>query len=137
MRKLNAIEIAAAACGLVSDVSCTEISQEALEKAMVQVEVWNIFRAAKEIWYDNGMVNRLEPEDEKVKLLVQWLSVLDQALVRDMEKELSKLNDDDLHALCCGFEEDQERLGSVELNDFLGRIFNEEYEVKAESKEAE
>lgn len=30
MKRLNAIEIAAAACGLVSNVSCTEISQEAL-----------------------------------------------------------------------------------------------------------
>ncbi|ODL96046.1 hypothetical protein AXH22_16775 [Acinetobacter pittii] len=135
MKNLNAIEIAAAACGLVSDVSCSEISQEALEKAMVQVEVWNIIRAAKEIWYDNGMINRFEPEEEKVTLLVQWLSGLDQVLVRDMETELSKLNDEDIHTLCCGFEEEQERLGSVELNYFLGRIFEEEYEVKAEIKE--
>ena len=95
----------------------------------------NIIKAAKEIWYDNGMINRLEPEEEKVTLLIQWLSSLDQVLVRDMETELSKLNDDDIHTLCCGFEEDQERLGSVELNYFLGRIFEEEYEVKAKRKE--
>lgn len=135
MKRLNAIEIAAAACGLVSNVSCTEISQEALEKAMVQVEVWNIIRAAKEIWYDNGMINRFEPEEEKVTLLVQWLSSLDKVLIVDMEAELSKLKDDDLHTLCCGEESEQDRIGSKEVNEFLCRIFDEEYEVKAESKE--
>ncbi|KQG01711.1 hypothetical protein RFK95_15745 [Acinetobacter pittii] len=135
MKRLNAIEIAAAACGLVSNVSCTEISQEALEKAMVQVEVWNIIRAAKEIWYDNGMINRFEPEEEMVTLLVQWLSSLDKVLICDMEAELSKLNDDDLHTLCCGEESEQDRIGSKEVNEFLCRIFDEEYEVKAESKE--
>ncbi|MDA3451979.1 MULTISPECIES: hypothetical protein [Acinetobacter] len=135
MKRLNAIEIAAAACGLVSNVSCTEISQEALEKAMVQVEVWNIIRAAKEIWYDNGMINRFEPEEEKVTLLVQWLSSLDKVLIGDMEAELSKLNDDDLHTLCCGEESEQDRIGSKEVNEFLCRIFDEEYEVKAENEE--
>lgn len=102
---------------------------------MVQVEVWNNIRAAKEIWYDNGMINRFEPEEEMVTLLVQWLSSLDKFLICDMEAELSKLNDDDLHTLCCGEESEQDRIGSKEVNEFLCRIFDEEYEVKAESKE--
>ncbi|HAV4538744.1 TPA: hypothetical protein JIR89_17745 [Acinetobacter baumannii] len=135
MRELNAIEVAAAACGLVGDVSCTEISEEDLKLALIEIEHPNIFEAAKEIWCDNGMINRFEPEEEKVTLLAQWLLGLDKVLVSKMEAELSKLNDDDLHTLCCGEESEQDRIGSKEVNEFLNRIFDEEYEVKAESKE--
>lgn len=91
----------------------------------------NIIKAAKEIWYDNGMINRLEPEAEKVELLHNWLQTLNNEMLDQMELELSKLSDEDLGTVCCGEETEQERLASEQLNDFLNRIFDEEYEIRS------
>ncbi|WP_336916625.1 hypothetical protein [Acinetobacter modestus] len=91
----------------------------------------NIIKAAKEIWYDNGMINRLEPEAEKVELLLNWLQTLDSKLLEPIELELSKLSEEDFETVCCGEETEQERLASESLNEFLNRIFDEEYEIRA------
>ena len=88
----------------------------------------NILNAATEIWYDNDMVNSLEPYGVKVESLNEWLMNLDSNELMLAETELSKLNEDDLHTLCCGEETEQERIGSLFINKFLGRIFDEEYE---------
>lgn len=93
----------------------------------------NILKAATEIWYDNGMVNRDEPYGVKVELLNQWLMTLDSSEIMLAETELSKLSEDDLHTLCCGEETEQDRIGSPFINEFLNRIFDEEYEVKSEA----
>lgn len=130
-KKMNSIEIVAAACGLVDKVSCTEISEANLKQALVEVDYSNIVKAAKEIWYDNGMINRLEPEAEKVELLLNWLQTLDSKLLEPIELELSKLSEEDLETVCCGEETEQERLASESVNEFLNRIFDEEYEIKS------
>ncbi len=90
----------------------------------------NIIKAAKEIWYDNGMINRLEPEAEKVELLLNWLQTLNSEMLDQIELEISKLSDEDLETVCCGEETEQERLASKSLNEFLNRIFDEEYEIR-------
>lgn len=91
----------------------------------------NILEAATEIWCDNGMINRHEPYGVKVELLNQWMMTLDSNELMLAETELSKLSEDDLHTLCCGEETEQERIGSPFINEFLNRIFDEEYEQKA------
>lgn len=128
---MNSIETVAAACGLSDKVSCTEISEAELKKALIEVDYSNIVKAAKEIWYDNGMINRLEPESEKVELLLNWLQTLDSNLLEPIELELSKLSEEDLETVCCGEETEQERLASKSVNEFLNRIFDEEYEIRA------
>ena len=50
------------------------------------------------------------------------------------EAELSKLSEDDLHTLCCGEETEQDRIGSPFINEFLERIFDKEYEPKADAE---
>ena len=90
-----------------------------------------ILEAATEIWCDNGRINRHEPYGVKVELLNQWLMTLDSNELMLAETELSKLSEDDLHTLCCGEETEQERIGSPFINEFLNRIFDEEYEPKA------
>lgn len=131
-KKMNSIETVATACGLVSEVSCTDINEAELKKALIEIDYSNIVKAAKEIWYDNGMINRLEPEAEKIALLLDWLQTIDSKLLELIELELSKLSDEDLHTVCCGEETEQERLASLSVNQFLNRIFDESYEIKAE-----
>lgn len=128
---MNSVEIVAAACGLSDKASCTEISESELKKALIEVDYSNIVKAAKEIWYDNGMINRIELESEKVELLLNWLQTLDSKLLEPIELELSKLSGEDIETVCCGEETEQERLASESLNEFLNRIFDEEYEIKA------
>ena len=130
-KNMNSVEIVAAACGLSDKASCTEISESELKKALIEVDYSNIVKAAKEIWYDNGMINRLEPESEKVELLLNWLQTLDSKILEPIELELSRLSEEDIEIVCCGEETEQERLASESLNEFLNRIFDEEYEIKA------
>ena len=125
------IETVAAACGLSDKASCTEISEAELKKALIEVDYSNIVKAAKEIWYDNGMINRLEPESEKVELLLNWLQTLDSKILEPIELELSRLSEEELETVCCGEETEQERLASESVNEFLNRIFDEEYEIKS------
>ncbi|WP_335954032.1 hypothetical protein [Acinetobacter higginsii] len=124
------IETVATACGLSDKASCTEISEAELKKALIEVDYSNIVKAAKEIWYDNGMINRFESESEKVELLLNWLQTLDSNLLEPIELELSKLSEEDLDTVCCGEETEQERLASKSVNEFLNRISDEEYEIK-------
>ena len=130
-KNMNSVEIVAAACGLVDKTSSTEISEAEIKQALVEIDYINIVKAAKEIWYDNGMINRIEPESEKVGLLLNWLQTLDVGLLEPIELELSKLSEEDLETVCCGEETEQERLASLATNEFLNRIFDEEYEIRA------
>lgn len=130
-KNMNSVEIVAIACGLVDKTSSTEISEAELKQALVEIDYINIVKAAKEIWYDNGMINRIEPEYEKVGLLLNWLQTLDCGLLEPIELELSKLSEGDLETVCCGEETEQDRIASKQVNEFLNRIFDEEYEIKA------
>ena len=93
-----------------------------------------IQKAAEEIWYDNGMINRFEPLGIKVDYLKRWLVLQDELELIKFESELASLSQDDLFTVCCGEESEQDRLASKELNEFLGRIFDEEYLIKEQLK---
>lgn len=95
----------------------------------------SIKKAAQEIWYDNGMINRLEPLGEKLELLSKWLLKQDEIILMKIESELSALSDDDLETVCCGEESEQERLASNLVNEFLNQIFDEEYLVEQENED--
>jgi len=86
-----------------------------------------IEKAALLIWYDNGMINRQEPEAEKLDLLRRWLKKLDQDKLADIDQKLSWLTDDQLDIVCCGDEFEAEKLTYPHVHEFLGKIFDEEY----------
>lgn len=85
----------------------------------------NIILAAKEIWYDNGMINRAEPEEQKLQLLGEWLTKQDKGMLSHVELDLANK---DLQIICCGEESEALPLASEETHNFLGQIFDEEYE---------
>ncbi|WP_048764946.1 hypothetical protein [Acinetobacter sp. 243_ASPC] len=89
-----------------------------------------IQKAAEEIWYDNGMINRSEPLGIKLDYLKRWLVKQNFLELMKIESELSYLSEEDLFTVCCGEETEQDRLASPSLNEFLNRIFDEEYEPK-------
>lgn len=89
-----------------------------------------IQKAAEEIWYDNGMINRSEPPGIKLDYLKRWLVKQNFLELMKIESELSYLSEEDLFTVCCGEETEQDRLASPLLNEFLNRIFDEEYEPK-------
>lgn len=90
-----------------------------------------IIKAAEEIWFDNGMVNRFEPLEQKLSTLNKWLTLQPTIFIENIEFELSKLTDDQLHTVCCGEESEAESLASKYLMGFLTAIFNEEYKAQA------
>ncbi|MDV8155240.1 hypothetical protein [Acinetobacter bereziniae] len=92
-----------------------------------------IQKAAQEIWYDNGMINQFEPLGIKLDYLKRWLVQQDELELIKIESELASLSEEDLFTVCCGEESEQYRLASKELNEFLCRIFDEEYLVKEQS----
>ena len=88
----------------------------------------NIFREKKKIWLDNGMINRLEPLDDKCKKLSTWLSNnyhrLDLLHIEDM----LNLDDENLEIVCCGEESEANNLLDCEKTlSFLDLIFEEMY----------
>lgn len=89
-----------------------------------------IQKAAQEIWYDNGMINRFEPLGIKLDYLKRWLVQQDELELIKIESDLAQLTEDELNTVCCGEESEQYRLASKQVNDFLCRIFDEEYLAK-------
>ena len=90
----------------------------------------HIVKAAKLIWYDNGMINQFESEEEKILQLTSWLKTTNKDLVSLVDKELSKLSQCELYEVCCGCQDEDKFLLSDISSDFLNRIFNEEYSCK-------
>lgn len=91
----------------------------------------SIVKAAKAIWYDNGMVNREEPEEQHMAKLIPWLNTWYQMYpiqISAIDLELSNLSPEQLETLCCGEETEQEELASALVNDFLNLIFDERYD---------
>lgn len=86
-----------------------------------------IQKAAELIWFDNGMVNRLEPLESKLELFDAWLIQQPEVNLMRIESELAQLSESELNTVCCGEESEQYRLASKLVNDFLCRIFDEEY----------
>lgn len=64
-----------------------------------------VFAAFRNIDYDNGAVNRLEPERKQYTIPERF-----DALTIRSEAELADISDTDLDALCCGEEREQELL---------------------------
>lgn len=85
----------------------------------------NILKAALIIFYDNGMINREEPEAEVVASLEKDLDIsYINVQLQQMEVELSYFSSQELDALCTGSEEEQERLTfSDDLDTLLNFIF--------------
>lgn len=86
-----------------------------------------IKKASELIWFDNGVVNSLEPLGAKLALLEAWLIQQPEVDLMKIESDLAQLSEAELNTVCCGEESEQYRLASVQVNDFLGRIFDEEY----------
>lgn len=86
-----------------------------------------IEKAALLIWYDNGMINRQEPEAEKLDMLRRWLFKLDQDKLAYIDNCLARLTESQLDTVCCGAEHEAEGLISHDVDAFLGKIFDEEY----------
>lgn len=85
-------------------------------------------RLIQNILYDNGMVNRWEPESQKSypKSHVRKISIV-AGIFFDSHPEL--LTDDDLSNICCGEETENESKYGVypeykALNDSLNNYFN-------------
>jgi hypothetical protein len=66
-----------------------------------------IKRAALEIAYDNGGINRFRPEVVVLHELEQFLARQPSELLPDIDGWLSGLSDADLETVCCGEESDQ------------------------------
>ena len=82
------------------------------------------FAAFLEIDYDNGAVNRLEPEAEKYEIPAPFSELLPR-----VEAALAALPAEQLHELCCGGEDDAEvflasRPEVAEAYRFLDDYFN-------------
>ena len=109
------------------------VTSDELDEILIQ-EIGDCFvyiqKAAQEIWYDNGMINRFEPLGIKLDYLKRWLIKQDFLELMKIESEISCLSNEDLFTVCCGEESEQDRLASKSLNQFLCRIFDEEYEPK-------
>ena len=88
----------------------------------------NIVKAAKLIWYDNGMINRLESETVKLTQLKSWLEMSNRDIVKLVDDELSGLSEETLYDICCGCSDSSDV--SEITNDLLNGIFNEEYSNK-------
>lgn len=89
---------------------------------------YNIVKAAKMIWYDNGIIDKYVSEESKVDLLLRWIKKLDQKYVASINEFLGNLSEEDLNALCCGSIDEANKIGFDVENNFLDRIFMGSYE---------
>lgn len=93
------------------------------------MECPNLIRAAKEIAYDNGMINRVEPEKKFIKRVNDLLSKIPDSLKAKWEDWFEPLMQDDFEALCCGESEHAEAVLQTapdhkELDKFFDAVFN-------------
>lgn len=95
-----------------------------------------IFWSALSIWYDNGMINRFEPEIDKVNALSKWMKSLDEEYLKAIETNLSSISQDDLQTVCCGDEFEGMQLVNALSHELLNKIFDEEYLKPRGEKEA-
>lgn len=66
-----------------------------------------IKRAALEIAYDNGGINRHRSESAMLQELERFLARQPSELLPDIDRWLLALSDSDLETVCCGEERDQ------------------------------
>ena len=97
-----------------------------MEDDMIATE--HIVKAAKIIWYDNGIINKDVSEESKVDLLMRWTRKLDQKYVVSINTFLGSLSEDALNALCCRNIDEANKIGFDVENNFLDRIFMGSYE---------
>lgn len=107
---------------IVTGDELEEILSKHLTKRFIAIK-----KASELIWFDNGMVNSIEPLDAKLELLDKWLIQQPEADLMKIESDLAQLSEVELKSVCCGDETEQEHLASKQVYEFLGRIFDEEY----------
>jgi hypothetical protein len=79
-----------------------------------------VFAAFREIDYDNGAVNRLEPERRYYDVPEPWLKVLGTAQVA-----LAPLTPEQLSTYCCGeFEESGELAARLAIPNSVSELLN-------------
>lgn len=110
----------------INSVVGLDISVSGLEGSVTKDEYPFIFKAATTLWYDNGMINRFEPEQEKIQALTKWLIAMDDPL--KLQRIEADLDSKDLETICGGEESEALALISEETHDFIGQIFDEEYD---------
>ncbi len=79
--------------------------------------------------YDNGAVNRLEPDNEKryPKVIFNEITLVCEKL---FEKCPELLNDDNLELIACGCEDDQNELfGKYPEYDVLNEVLNRYFDI--------
>lgn len=87
-----------------------------------------IKRAALEIAYDNGGINRHRTEAAMLRALDKFLASQPNEVLPDIDRWLSSLSDDELQTVCCGDQFDQEaitRTAPPFTNQLLDDCFNE------------
>lgn len=87
----------------------------------------SIVKAAKAIWYDNGMVNREEPEEQHMAKLIPWLNTwyeMYPTQITAIEADLVGKNPD----LLVGDELDAENNFETLTLCFMNLIFDERYD---------
>jgi hypothetical protein len=87
-----------------------------------------IQRAALEIAYDNGGVNRTRPQAQMLREFHAWLAKQPQEPLPKIDEWLSSLSDEQLNVVCTG--EHSEMEAAIQssppfTNDLLNRYFNE------------
>ena len=87
----------------------------------------NITKATKTIWYDNGVINRFNPEHTEMLLFGSWLFRLSKSYLSSIDDDL---NNKDLELICCGEESKLKNYISNQTYEFLVKVFDENYRVE-------
>lgn len=90
-----------------------------------------VFTALLDIDYANGAVNRYEPASTFYDIPEPWIASLAQ-----FERELGTFSVEQLETICCGNQDEAEKLITPELHAFLNDYFNG-WESQDEPKEPE
>jgi hypothetical protein len=94
-----------------------------------QMSFPGITKAALEIAYDNGGINRDRSEKKMLGELERWLAKQPAEILPDIDAWLSSLSKDDLITVCAGEESEQQAIlqnappfTDKLLNDYFGEV---------------
>jgi hypothetical protein len=91
-----------------------------------QAQFPSIVKAAIEISYDNGGINRFRTEEMMLDDLEVFLNTKDQFVLSMVNRDLKSLTEEELHIACCGEETEMKELYLLAVTyELLNEIFNE------------